>query len=127
MSGARPARPVTRDGLIMSPAMWDVVEDCWKDAPNGRPTADKLANRLGKIVMAEHEKILSSDVQCQPETQPINAGPSRVTSPKLLLEAPHFPDPSHYVDAGAIREAEELLKKLSPRPVGTTKKRRRLF
>ena len=54
IDGRRPPRPVTEDFLIMSDAMWQLVQECWTHNPADRPLSSTVAQRLKDIVAAEN-------------------------------------------------------------------------
>lgn len=94
MGGNRPPRPITKDFMRMSNAMWDLVQRCWAQQPADRPSAPTVALDLKGIIDAEQAGD-RADVQCDKE-QPTNA--AAPPGPKGLAE-PLAVDPAAMADA----------------------------
>lgn len=48
--GQRPERPSSKDPYQMSDELWGIVEACWSELPEDRPTASQLVEMMDRIV-----------------------------------------------------------------------------
>jgi len=53
LEGERPARPVTPAGIEMGVELWSLVNECWSQSPQSRPSSAKLTNLLGPLVLMD--------------------------------------------------------------------------
>ncbi|KAJ7472388.1 kinase-like domain-containing protein [Mycena galericulata] len=53
LGSSRPARPVSCLETPVFDALWDLIQDCWKEKLDERPTAEKIVERLvGPLIQA---------------------------------------------------------------------------
>lgn len=45
-NGWRPERPTQDNGDRMEDAIWEIVQACWQEKPESRPSAGHLVHRL---------------------------------------------------------------------------------
>ncbi|KAJ7490906.1 kinase-like domain-containing protein [Mycena latifolia] len=46
VGGSRPTRPAACSGTAVFDNLWDLLQDCWKEHPDTRPTAAQIVERL---------------------------------------------------------------------------------
>ena len=49
IDGERPERPRGEEGKLITDAIWEVLEHCWKDQPSDRPTVEAVLQSLGGV------------------------------------------------------------------------------
>lgn len=52
MKAIRPSRPSTKDRCFSDP-MWNLVETCWCQKKEGRPSADQVVETMSRVVNAQ--------------------------------------------------------------------------
>ncbi|KAJ7113514.1 kinase-like domain-containing protein [Mycena epipterygia] len=46
VEGRRPSRPTSGSDTVALDSLWELLEDCWKETPDKRPTAAQIVERL---------------------------------------------------------------------------------
>jgi len=54
MAGERPPRPVTPGGIEMPDLLWDLVQHCWSQRPEDRPSPRAVERRLNLIMTFQY-------------------------------------------------------------------------
>ncbi|KAJ7983214.1 kinase-like domain-containing protein [Mycena polygramma] len=54
LEGSRPAKPTSHLKTTQLHRLWDLIQDCWKEQPEMRPTADQIVQQLmGPAIQAQ--------------------------------------------------------------------------
>ncbi|THH29179.1 hypothetical protein EUX98_g5005 [Antrodiella citrinella] len=59
VNGLRPPRPVTKDGVVVSDRLWSLIEHCWSQQPEDRPSAQFVEEKLRAIIGSERANDVS--------------------------------------------------------------------